>query len=132
MAAFNPLTFLRFGSIHRNSYINAPATLTPHLALRDDPTTLFAGQITGVSQGRFPDGATNIVSFDGTASPGESNFRVLTNIVINEVLTHSETAVYYIEIFNPTTNVVDLSGWFLTDDPALPMKFTKTKTQHRL
>jgi methylenetetrahydrofolate--tRNA-(uracil-5-)-methyltransferase len=40
--------FLRFGSIHRNSYLNAPATLAPHLALRDEPTTLFAGQLTGV------------------------------------------------------------------------------------
>ena len=40
--------FLRFGSIHRNSYLNAPATLLPHLALRDDPHVLFAGQLTGV------------------------------------------------------------------------------------
>jgi methylenetetrahydrofolate--tRNA-(uracil-5-)-methyltransferase len=40
--------FLRYGSIHRNSYVNAPAALTPHLALRAAPTTLFAGQITGV------------------------------------------------------------------------------------
>ena len=40
--------FLRFGSIHRNSYLNAPATLAPHLALKDDPTALFAGQLTGV------------------------------------------------------------------------------------
>jgi methylenetetrahydrofolate--tRNA-(uracil-5-)-methyltransferase len=40
--------FLRFGSIHRNSYVNAPAALTPHLALRDHATTLFAGQLTGV------------------------------------------------------------------------------------
>ena len=40
--------FLRFGSIHRNSYLNAPASLAPHLALRDDATTLFAGQLTGV------------------------------------------------------------------------------------
>jgi len=40
--------FLRFGSIHRNSYINSPATLSPHLSLRDGPTTLFAGQLTGV------------------------------------------------------------------------------------
>ena len=40
--------FLRFGSIHRNSYLNAPAALSPHLALRDQPTTLFAGQLTGV------------------------------------------------------------------------------------
>ena len=40
--------FLRFGSIHRNSYVNAPAALSSHLALRDAPATLFAGQITGV------------------------------------------------------------------------------------
>lgn len=40
--------FLRFGSIHRNSYINAPASLTPHLSLRDDTHVLFAGQLTGV------------------------------------------------------------------------------------
>ena len=40
--------FLRYGSIHRNSYLNAPATLLPHLALRDDPHVLFAGQLTGV------------------------------------------------------------------------------------
>ena len=40
--------FLRFGSIHRNSYLNAPAALLPHLALRDDARVLFAGQLTGV------------------------------------------------------------------------------------
>ncbi|HET8769972.1 MAG TPA: methylenetetrahydrofolate--tRNA-(uracil(54)-C(5))-methyltransferase (FADH(2)-oxidizing) TrmFO [Gemmatimonadaceae bacterium] len=40
--------FLRYGSIHRNSYINAPASLTPHLSLRDAWTTMFAGQLTGV------------------------------------------------------------------------------------
>lgn len=39
---------LRFGSIHRNSYLNAPAALSAHLALRDHPTTMFAGQLTGV------------------------------------------------------------------------------------
>ena len=40
--------FLRYGSIHRNAYVNSPAALTPHLSLRDDPAVLFAGQITGV------------------------------------------------------------------------------------
>ena len=40
--------FLRFGSIHRNAYVNSPASLTPHLSLRDDPQVLFAGQLTGV------------------------------------------------------------------------------------
>ncbi len=40
--------FLRFGQIHRNTYINAPALLTPTLQLRSRPEILFAGQISGV------------------------------------------------------------------------------------
>jgi methylenetetrahydrofolate--tRNA-(uracil-5-)-methyltransferase len=40
--------FLRYGSIHRNAYLNAPRSLSAHLALRERPTTLFAGQLTGV------------------------------------------------------------------------------------
>lgn len=40
--------FLRYGQIHRNTYINAPALLTPTLQLRSDPRIFFAGQISGV------------------------------------------------------------------------------------
>ena len=40
--------FLRFGQIHRNTYINAPALLTPTLQLRRDPRIFFAGQIAGI------------------------------------------------------------------------------------
>lgn len=40
--------FLRFGSIHRNSYINSPAALNRNLSLKDDGLVFFAGQITGV------------------------------------------------------------------------------------
>lgn len=53
--------FLRFGSIHRNSYVNSPASLTPHLSLRDDPQVLFAGQITGV-EGYTESTATGIMA----------------------------------------------------------------------
>jgi methylenetetrahydrofolate--tRNA-(uracil-5-)-methyltransferase len=53
--------FLRFGSIHRNSYVNSPAALSPHLALRDAPTTLFAGQVTGV-EGYTESTATGILA----------------------------------------------------------------------
>jgi len=40
--------FLRYGQIHRNTYINAPTLLTDTLQLRDHPRVLFAGQISGV------------------------------------------------------------------------------------
>jgi methylenetetrahydrofolate--tRNA-(uracil-5-)-methyltransferase len=40
--------FLRFGSIHRNTYIDAPARLGPRLELRARPHVRFAGLLTGV------------------------------------------------------------------------------------
>lgn len=40
--------FLRYGQIHRNTYINAPALLTSTLQLRARPEVFFAGQISGV------------------------------------------------------------------------------------
>src|SRR5690348_2535731 len=40
--------YLRFGSIHRNSYLNSPASLGAALAARDDDRLFFAGQLTGV------------------------------------------------------------------------------------
>ena len=40
--------FLRYGQIHRNTYINAPALLTAALNLRTHPSIFFAGQISGV------------------------------------------------------------------------------------
>ncbi len=40
--------FLRYGQIHRNTYINAPALLHPTLQMKAHPNMLFAGQICGV------------------------------------------------------------------------------------
>ncbi len=40
--------FLRFGQMHRNTYINAPALLRSTLQLRNRPEVFFAGQISGV------------------------------------------------------------------------------------
>ncbi len=40
--------FLRYGSIHRNAYVNSPRSLGPGLATREGPPVFFAGQLTGV------------------------------------------------------------------------------------
>ena len=40
--------FLRYGSMHRNSYVNAPQVLDEELALRVRPGVHLAGQISGV------------------------------------------------------------------------------------
>jgi methylenetetrahydrofolate--tRNA-(uracil-5-)-methyltransferase len=53
--------FLRYGSIHRNSYLNSPGALSAHLSTRDDRTVLFAGQITGV-EGYTESSATGLLA----------------------------------------------------------------------
>jgi methylenetetrahydrofolate--tRNA-(uracil-5-)-methyltransferase len=40
--------FLRYGQIHRNTYINAPTLLTETLNLKRHPNVFFSGQISGV------------------------------------------------------------------------------------
>ncbi|HLA28702.1 MAG TPA: methylenetetrahydrofolate--tRNA-(uracil(54)-C(5))-methyltransferase (FADH(2)-oxidizing) TrmFO [Syntrophales bacterium] len=40
--------FFRYGSVHRNTFINSPALLKKTLQLRTDDHIFFAGQITGV------------------------------------------------------------------------------------
>ena len=40
--------FLRYGQIHRNTYINAPTLLNKCLQLKSHPNVFFAGQICGV------------------------------------------------------------------------------------
>jgi len=40
--------FLRYGSIHRNTYLNFPAHLAPYGAPAGRPDLIFAGQLTGV------------------------------------------------------------------------------------
>jgi methylenetetrahydrofolate--tRNA-(uracil-5-)-methyltransferase len=40
--------FLRYGQIHRNTYINAPTLLSATLQMKAHPRVLFAGQICGV------------------------------------------------------------------------------------
>ena len=39
--------FVRYGVMHRNTFLNAPAVLTRSLCLKDHPNVFFAGQITG-------------------------------------------------------------------------------------
>ena len=53
--------FLRYGQVHRNTYINAPALLTPALQLRARPEVLFAGQISGV-EGYVESIATGLIA----------------------------------------------------------------------
>jgi methylenetetrahydrofolate--tRNA-(uracil-5-)-methyltransferase len=40
--------FVRYGSMHRNTYVNAPLVLNPDLSLRAAPHIFLAGQLTGV------------------------------------------------------------------------------------
>jgi len=53
--------FIRYGVMHRNTFINSPALLNPNLSLKNDDKIFFAGQISGV-EGYMESAASGIVA----------------------------------------------------------------------
>ena len=89
----------------------------------------FGAQSPGIASGRLPDGATNIVAFPGTASPGFSNYRLLPSVVINEVLAHTSPPLEEaIELRNLTASPVSIYGWYLSNSRDNPRKCQLTNT----
>jgi methylenetetrahydrofolate--tRNA-(uracil-5-)-methyltransferase len=59
--ALREAEILRYGQIHRNSYVNFPRLLTPHGSPADAPALIFAGQLTGV-EGYIESAATGLLA----------------------------------------------------------------------
>ena len=57
--------FMRFGVMHRNTFINSPVLLDADFSMRERPEIFFAGQITGV-EGYMESAASGIIA--GTAA----------------------------------------------------------------
>ncbi|HEX5324400.1 MAG TPA: methylenetetrahydrofolate--tRNA-(uracil(54)-C(5))-methyltransferase (FADH(2)-oxidizing) TrmFO, partial [Capsulimonadaceae bacterium] len=62
--------FIRYGVIHRNTYIKSPDVLLPTLQMREHPNVFFAGQITGV-EGYVESAATGILAGRNAARLGQ-------------------------------------------------------------
>ena len=102
--------FPRFGQMHRNTYINAPALLTPALQLRTRPELLFAGQISGV-EGYVEAIATGLMAgmhaaaltMGGTpgALPGETALGSLCRYVTGADPTHYQPANITFDLLPP-------------------------------
>jgi hypothetical protein len=83
----------------------------------------FGTQTAGVSEGRLPDGAATRVFFT-IPTPGEANWLPLTNVVISEVLSHTDLPLEdAIELHNLSSAPVDLGGWWLSDSKNNLRKF---------
>ncbi|MBN2505357.1 MAG: lamin tail domain-containing protein [Verrucomicrobia bacterium] len=99
------------------------------LAVSDPSGVLINGltfglQTEGTSEGRLPDGTGAIVRFPGTATPAHANFMALSDVVINEVLTHSDPPLEdAVELHNLTGDDVDISGWYLSDSQNYLLKY---------
>jgi methylenetetrahydrofolate--tRNA-(uracil-5-)-methyltransferase len=116
--------FLRYGKIHRNTYINAPTLLQPTLQMKAHPQVFFAGQICGV-EGYVESIATGLLAgmhvaalaqgVPLSAAPRASAFGSLTHYV-----THADP-----KDFQPANITFDLL-------PALERKVRDRKERHRL
>lgn len=86
----------------------------------------FGAQAEGVSQGRLPDGATQVTSFPGTSSPGAPNYvDAASGPMLNEIMARNGGMVMapdgsapdWVEIYNPLATPMDISGMFLAPGP---------------
>jgi hypothetical protein len=76
----------------------------------------FGAQVQSVSQGRLPDSGANIVSFPTTPTPEAANYLPLGNIIINEVLTHTDPPLEdAIEIQNTGPNAISIANWWISN-----------------
>ncbi|MFO1513227.1 MAG: lamin tail domain-containing protein [Verrucomicrobiota bacterium] len=63
-------------------------------------------------------------AFNGSPGAVDPAPPYLPGILITEALTHTDPPLLdTVELFNPTLNLVNLGGWFLTDDPHAPKKY---------
>ena len=75
----------------------------------------FGPQTSGISEGRFPDGATNRVFFSNP-TPAASNFLPLPGLVVNEVLAHAAPPLEdAVEFYNSTAVPLNIGGWFISN-----------------
>ena len=77
----------------------------------------FAGQQNGVATGRWPDGANDFYRLS-SLTPGAPNSPILqSDVVINELMYNPISGNdddQFIELYNRSTNVVNLGGWQLS------------------
>ncbi|HUS34933.1 MAG TPA: lamin tail domain-containing protein [Verrucomicrobiae bacterium] len=79
----------------------------------------FLAQSQGVSQGRLLDGSATIASFPGTASPAQPNYKAVANIVVNELLAHTDPPFEdAVEFYNTSNQDVNIGGWYLSNKAA--------------
>ncbi|HOB36547.1 MAG TPA: methylenetetrahydrofolate--tRNA-(uracil(54)-C(5))-methyltransferase (FADH(2)-oxidizing) TrmFO [Candidatus Avimonas sp.] len=69
--ALHSAEFLRYGVMHRNTFLDSPRLLAPSFALKDNPKMFFAGQITGV-EGYMESASSGIVAGINAARAAES------------------------------------------------------------
>ncbi len=119
------------GANHANFKLNngaageSVAFSSPSGALIDSIS--YVSPVANVSEGRFPDGAATLVRFPGTESPGDPNYLLLTNVVINEALTHTDPPLEdAIELRNLTGAPINISNWWLSDARGTPRKYRIT------
>ena len=107
--------FLRYGQIHRNTYINAPTLLSETLQMRAHPQVFFAGQICGV-EGYVESIATGLMAGIHAAAlahggnvgppPRASAFGSLTHYVTHADAKHFQPANITFDLLPPSDNKV--------------------------
>lgn len=113
--------FARYGVMHRNTYLNGPALLTNNYALKSDPLTRFAGQLSGV-EGYMESTASGLTAALGLlcALEGRPEPDFTGKTVIGALARH---------VMTPTPNFQPMNANFGILDP-LPFRVRGKKNRY--
>ncbi len=125
-------TFLRYGQIHRNTYINAPTLLTETLQLKAHPSIMIAGQLSGV-EGYTESIASGMLAGRYAAALAHGNTptpapRASANGSLTHYITHA-TNVEKAKRFQPANITFDL---LVPLEEDLRKKIRDKKERHRI
>jgi methylenetetrahydrofolate--tRNA-(uracil-5-)-methyltransferase len=121
-------TFLRYGQIHRNTYIHAPSLLTETLQLKAHPSIMVAGQLSGV-EGYTESIASGLLAgrYAAALAQGEQPIpapRLTANGSLTHYITHAEA-----KKFQPANITFDL---LVPLEDELRKKIRDKKERHRI
>jgi len=116
--------FIRYGVIHRNTYVQSPQLLNDTLQMRSYPNVFFAGQITGV-EGYVESAATGILAGRNAARlvQGRPLLRLPPTTMLGALVDY--VAHYDGKDFQPMN-----ANWGIV--PPLPDKIRDKKEKNRL
>lgn len=114
--ALNNAEFVKYGVMHRNTYINSPKHLCADFSMKKYPFVFFAGQISGV-EGYVESIASGLIAGINMARKlkGQESLRLSTETILGSLSKHISTGTPNFQPMNANFGILEPLGQVIKD-----------------